>query len=110
MLRGEHFFGALFANNVYLIHSQSGNRKKDLKKKYDANFAAGCSKSLSCEKVCPAGISTLSSMLKMNRNRQKSDAYDYEEWDAVAVNSFHGEYMLNYSWAEFTTGMSSQMK
>ena len=66
--KGDSFFGALFANNVYLIHSQSGNRKKDLKKKYDANFAAGCSKSLSCEKVCPAGISTLSSMLKMNRN------------------------------------------
>ena len=46
--KGDSFFGALFANNVYLIQSQSGNRKKDLKKKYDANFAAGCSKSLSC--------------------------------------------------------------
>lgn len=71
MLRGEHFFGALFANNLYLVHSQSESRKKELKKKYDVNFAAGCSKSLSCEKVCPAGISTLSSLLKMNRGANR---------------------------------------
>ena len=32
------------------------------------------------------------------------DAYDYEKGNAVAVNSFHGEYMVNYSWAEFSTG------
>ncbi|MGN0421670.1 MAG: 2Fe-2S iron-sulfur cluster-binding protein [Lachnospiraceae bacterium] len=64
--RGENFYGALFANNVYLIHSQSKDRKKKLKQKYASNFAAGCSKVLSCEKICPMGISTLSSMLKMN--------------------------------------------
>ena len=34
----------------------------------------------------------------------KCDAYDFEKWDMVAVNSFHGEYMAGYSWAEFTTG------
>lgn len=34
----------------------------------------------------------------------RCDAYDFEKWDAAAVNSFHGEYMVNYSWAEFTTG------
>ena len=34
----------------------------------------------------------------------KCDAYDFEKMDAVAINSFHGEYMTNYSWAEFTTG------
>lgn len=67
--RGENFFGALFANNIYLVHSQSKNRKKELKKRYDENFAAGCSKSLACERVCPAGIATLSSMLKMNKFR-----------------------------------------
>ena len=32
------------------------------------------------------------------------DAYDFENMDAVAVNSFKGEYMTNYSWAEFTAG------
>lgn len=64
--KGENFYGALFANNAYLVCSQSKDRKKELKKKYGANFAAGCSKALSCDKVCPMGISTLSSMLKMN--------------------------------------------
>ena len=33
----------------------------------DSNFASGCSRALSCEKICPMGISTLSSILKMNR-------------------------------------------
>lgn len=64
---GENFFGALFANNAFLIHSQSNDRKKELKAKYNSNFFTGCSKALSCEKVCPMDISTLSSMLKMNR-------------------------------------------
>lgn len=64
--KGESFFGALFANNMYLVHSQSKSRKKELKNKYDIHFAVGCSKSLACEKVCPAGISTLSSILKMH--------------------------------------------
>ena len=34
----------------------------------------------------------------------KCDAYDFEAGDVVAVNSFRGEYMKDYSWAEFTTG------
>ena len=48
--------------------------------------------------------------LSLDISKIKCDACDYEKWDAVAVNSFHGEYMLNYSWAEFTTGRYSQMK
>lgn len=40
----------------------------------------------------------------------KCDAYDYEQGDAVAVNSFRGEYMSNYSWAEFTTGKYIRME
>ncbi|MGN1419300.1 MAG: response regulator [Acutalibacteraceae bacterium] len=42
--------------------------------------------------------------LALDISKIKCDAYDFENWDAVAVNSFHGEYMVNYSWAEFTTG------
>lgn len=40
--------------------------------------------------------------LAIDVSKIKCDAYDYEKWDAVAVNSFRGEYMKNYSWAEFT--------
>lgn len=42
--------------------------------------------------------------LAIDVSKIKCDAYDYENGDATAVNSFHGEYMANYSWAEFTTG------
>ena len=42
--------------------------------------------------------------LALDVSKIKCDAYDYENGDAVAVNAFHGEYMVNYSWAEFTTG------
>lgn len=39
----------------------------------------------------------------------RCDAYDFEKWDETAVNSFRGEYMANYSWAEFTTGRYARM-
>lgn len=42
--------------------------------------------------------------LSIDTQRIKCDAYDFEKGDIAALNSFQGEYMLNYSWAEFTTG------
>lgn len=30
------------------------------------------------------------------------DLYDYEKGDVKAINSFHGEYMSQYSWAEYS--------
>ena len=27
-----------------------------------------------------------------------------EKGDAIAFNAYHGEYMRNYSWAEYTNG------
>ncbi|MGN1341507.1 MAG: response regulator [Oscillospiraceae bacterium] len=47
--------------------------------------------------------------LALDVTKIKCDAYDYENMDVVAINSFHGEYMVEYSWAEFTTGKYSQM-
>lgn len=65
-IKGQNFYGALFANDTYLTHNLSANRKDELKKEYNIHFARGCSKSLACQAICPVGISTLSSMLKMN--------------------------------------------
>lgn len=48
--------------------------------------------------------------LALDVKKIKCDAYDFEKWDAVAVNSFHGEYMVNYSWAEFTAGKYVKME
>ena len=69
-MQGENFFGALFANEVYLTASQSGKeRQKPIKVLYNKSFSAGCSKALSCSKVCPVQIPTLASIAKMNRKR-----------------------------------------
>ena len=36
-------------------------------------------------------------------NKIKCDAYDFEKYDLVAINSYEGEYMYGYTWAEFST-------
>ena len=42
--------------------------------------------------------------LSIDPDKIKCDAYDYEKGVVSAINSFRGEYMVNYSWAEFKTG------
>jgi succinate dehydrogenase / fumarate reductase iron-sulfur subunit len=64
---GADFFGAVLANESYLITTQSANKNSQLVKEYKEHFGAFCSKALSCQTVCPAGIETLTSILKMNR-------------------------------------------
>lgn len=64
---GADFFGAILANESYLLTTQSENDDKELIKEYKKHFAAGCSKALSCQTVCPAGIETITSIMKMNR-------------------------------------------
>lgn len=65
-VKGEDFFGGIFANSAYLAHSLSKDNSS-IKKEYNDHFAKGCSKSLSCQRVCPVHIQTLSSIAKMNR-------------------------------------------
>jgi succinate dehydrogenase / fumarate reductase iron-sulfur subunit len=64
---GGMFFGAVFANESYLITSQSADKQPQLVKEYKMHFGAGCSKALSCQTVCPVGIETITSIMKMNR-------------------------------------------
>ena len=66
-IRGDRFYGALFANDCYLIATRSDVYNKEIRKDYDKHFASGCSKSLACMEVCPMKIPTLSSMAKLNR-------------------------------------------
>lgn len=40
--------------------------------------------------------------LSINIEKIKCDAYDFEKYDLVAINSYEGEYMFGYSWAEFS--------
>lgn len=64
---GGAFFGAVLANEGYLTKSQSKDKKSQVVKGYNKHFGAGCSKALSCQRVCPAGIETITSILRMNR-------------------------------------------
>ncbi len=64
---GAAFFGAVLANESYLLASQSQAKKPEIVKEYKKHFGAGCSKALSCQTVCPAGIETLTSIIRMNR-------------------------------------------
>lgn len=64
---GGEFFGAVLANESYLIASQSAEKKPPIVKEYKKHFGAGCSKALSCQTVCPAGIETLTSIMRMNK-------------------------------------------
>lgn len=65
--KGMDFFGAVFANDIYLLYSNQTSDKEQLIKSYKEHFASNCSKALSCQKVCPVNIETLTSILKMNR-------------------------------------------
>lgn len=64
---GCEFFGAILANDGYLIASQSADKKPPVVKEYKKHFEAGCSKALSCQAVCPVGIETITSIIRMNR-------------------------------------------
>ena len=64
---GGEFFGAVLANESYLIASQSTNKKSHVIKEYKTHFGAGCSKALSCQSVCPMEIETITSIMRMNR-------------------------------------------
>ena len=64
---GAEFFGAVLANESYLLESQAAGENPQVVEAYKKHFAAGCSKALSCQKVCPVGIETLTSIMRMNR-------------------------------------------
>ncbi len=68
-VNGKTFFGAIFANDCYLVASRNRNKAEGIKKVYDEHFGSVCSKSLSCVDVCPMHIPTLASMAKMNRKK-----------------------------------------
>ena len=69
-VNGKSFFGALFANDCYLVTARNQSKSKDIAGVYGAHFGRDCSKSLSCMEVCPMQIPTIASMAWMNRRRK----------------------------------------
>lgn len=68
---GSSFYGAVIVNEMYLTCSQNGKNehRKDMHQQYEKHFIDGCSKSLACQKLCPAKMKTLSSICKLQRNK-----------------------------------------
>ena len=64
---GNSFFGAVFANDCYLVYARNRQKSRDIKKVYAHHFGNTCSKSLTCMDVCPMDIPTIASMAKLNR-------------------------------------------
>ncbi|MBR3158817.1 MAG: hypothetical protein IKG18_10455 [Atopobiaceae bacterium] len=64
---GNTFFGAVFANDCYLVHARNREKSREIKKTYARHFGSACSKSLSCMDVCPMRIPTIASMARLNR-------------------------------------------
>lgn len=64
---GSTFYGPVIVNEAYLACSQNqkNEHKKEMHKQYRKHFMAGCSKSLACERMCPAHMKTLSSICKL---------------------------------------------
>lgn len=66
-VNGKTFFGAIFANDCYLVSSRNRTKSKEIIKSYNEHFGNTCSKAFSCMDVCPMRIPTIASMAKMNR-------------------------------------------
>ncbi|MCR5604025.1 MAG: succinate dehydrogenase [Lachnospiraceae bacterium] len=64
---GESFYGAMFANDCYLVYARNRKKSADMKSTYADHFGRTCSKSLSCMDVCPMNIPMIASMAKLNR-------------------------------------------
>ena len=64
---GKSFYGAVFANDCFLVKKRNAKKAKDIKKSYGKHVGSGCSKSLSCMDVCPMNIETIASLAELNR-------------------------------------------
>ena len=64
---GRSFYGAVFANDCYLVYARNHGKSAEMKKSYAEHFGRSCSNSLSCMDVCPMKIRTIASIAKLNR-------------------------------------------
>ena len=64
---GDEFYGPAFANESYMVASQSNDKKAPIVNEYKKHFGAYCSKVTSCQSICPMNIETITSIMRMNR-------------------------------------------
>ena len=63
------FFGAVFANDCYLVAARNYTKAGDISAVYRAHFGRHCSKSLSCMDVCPMKIQTIASIANLYKGK-----------------------------------------
>lgn len=68
-VNGRTFYGAVFANDCYLVASRNRSKAKEINDIYGIHFGHDCSKSLSCMDVCPMKIPTIASMAHLNKKK-----------------------------------------
>ncbi len=63
------FAGPAVVNETYLSYTQNANpeQRKQILKAYRKRFSSGCSKALSCMKICPVNMQPLVSIGYMNK-------------------------------------------
>ena len=66
-VNGKDFYGAVFANDCYLVAERNRDQAGNMKAVYDRHFGSSCSKALSCMDVCPVKVPTLAAMARLNR-------------------------------------------
>ena len=62
---GLSFYGAVFANDCYIVSARNREKSDEIRKLYGQHFASSCSKALSCMDVCPMQTQTLASIAKL---------------------------------------------
>lgn len=78
-------------------------------KNYALKIFSSLRKSLKEERVEDILIKTFKH-ISVDITKFDCDLYDMIKGDALALNSYHGEYMSNYSWAEYTNGFLTNQK
>ena len=66
---GTSFYGAMFANDCYLVYARNREKSAAMKDTYGEYFGKSCSKSFACMDVCPVKIPMIATMAKLNREK-----------------------------------------
>lgn len=78
-VNGKTFFGAVFANDCYLVSVRNREKAAEIGRAYEEHFGHDCSKALSCMEVCPVQIPTIAAMAAMNRRPGKKEKHGQKE-------------------------------
>ncbi|MCR5700999.1 MAG: response regulator [Lachnospiraceae bacterium] len=107
LTRSKELFAYLIDCGGYPV-TTSDIAKEVLEKTMDKQISKNLSKIINgmIEDLSNAGYKDIiikqNRQLQINKSRVECDLFDALRGDVEAINSYHGEYMIDYSWAELT--------